>query len=253
MRGKILRKFAVGVLLTTILVVLVGCSLEVRTKTILDRADKTMGTAQAGTEDTVKLKEMPDALKMAIVDVEDNRFYEHNGIDLQGIGRAIYRDVTTLTPAEGGSTLTQQLARNVYLTQDRTFARKVNEIVLALELERKYSKDEILEMYLNRVYFGNGATGIRAAAETYFGKGQDLKSLSLAQCALLAGLPNAPTALNPWVEENQADALDRRNHVLEAMYKNGDITKEQMKEAQGEPLELMAGKNEVASSRVIDA
>jgi membrane peptidoglycan carboxypeptidase len=226
---KLLRVLVIGVLLAAV----VGCSFEEQTQALLAKHEH---TTEATPE--VKLKDLPDALKMAIVDVEDSRFYEHHGVDLLGIGRALYRDVSTLSPAEGGSTLTQQLARNVYLNQDRTISRKVREIALAVQLERTYSKDEILELYLNNVYFGNGAYGIRAAADSYFGKGQNLKTLTLAECALLAGLPNAPTALNPFVESNVQDAIDRRSHVLEAMYENGDITKEEMQKARNEPLLL---------------
>ncbi|MBL0386195.1 transglycosylase domain-containing protein [Tumebacillus sp. ITR2] len=230
MKGKLLR----GLVVTFLLILIVGCSLQEEAKSMMENHQQT-------TTDPINqanLTDIPDDLKMAIVDVEDSRFYEHSGLDLYGIGRAVYTDVTTMSAAEGGSTLTQQLARSVYLSQDRTFSRKVNEIALAFELEHTYSKDQILEMYLNNVYFGNGAFGIRAAAETYFGKGQDLKHLTLAECALLAGLPNAPSALNPWLEANVPNALARRNHVLDAMYHNGDITQEEMTQAKSSPLKL---------------
>ncbi|KEO83026.1 transglycosylase domain-containing protein [Tumebacillus flagellatus] len=229
-----IRKLLRGLALGAVLILLVGCTLQEHAKSMMENHEHT----QTIPENQAALQDIPNSLKMAILDVEDVRFYEHGGLDLYGIGRAVYNDVTTRSAAEGASTLTQQLARSVYLSQDRTMTRKLNEIVLAFELEHNYSKDDILTMYLNNVYFGNGATGIRAAADTYFGKGQDLKKLTLAESALLAGLPNAPSALNPWIPENVPNAIERRNHVLDAMYKNGDITQDQLTQAKNEPLKL---------------
>jgi penicillin-binding protein 2A len=214
-----------------------------KTTTILDDNDQPVATYQAMPGDPVTLDEVPVTVQKALIDVEDVRFYEHNGLDPRGIGRALYHDIVTRSASEGGSTLTQQLARTVYLTQDRTATRKLQEIYLAAQIERHFSKDEILEMYLNRVYFGNGAFGIKAAAETYFGKGQNLQSLTLAESALLAGLVNGPSLFNPWVQENVPLALDRRRVVLEAMYKNGDITAAQLEQAAREPIRLTHGTN----------
>ena len=134
----------------------------------------------------VHLSELPPYLPKAFVAIEDRRFYEHFGIDPIGIARATIRDVTGGGGMQGGSTLTQQLAKNLFLTQERTLSRKIQEAILALWLERKYSKDQILELYLNRVYFGSGAYGVEAAAQKYFGK--SAKMVSLSEAAVLAGL-----------------------------------------------------------------
>ena len=134
---------------------------------------------------TVALKELPPYLPKAFVAIEDRRFYEHFGIDPVGIARAVVRNVTSRGVAQGGSTLTQQLAKNLFLTQERTASRKIQEAILALWLERNYSKDEILELYLNRVYFGAGAYGVEAAAQRYYGK--SARNVSLAEAAVLAG------------------------------------------------------------------
>ena len=255
MRIKMIRVLVAGTLLAGILVLLVVGSLLLpsfdssklnmayKTTTILDRNDQPVATYQAMPGDPVTLDEVPVMVQKALIDVEDVRFYEHKGLDPRGIARALYHDIITRSASEGGSTLTQQLARTVYLTQDRTAKRKLQEIYLAAQIERHFSKDEILEMYLNRVYFGNGAFGIKAAADTYFGKGQNLQSLTLAESALLAGLVNGPALFNPWVEENVPLALERRRVVLEAMHRNGDITAEQLEQAANEPLHLAHGTN----------
>ncbi|HZB61597.1 MAG TPA: biosynthetic peptidoglycan transglycosylase, partial [Microvirga sp.] len=134
---------------------------------------------------TVSLKELPPYLPNAFVAIEDRRFYGHFGIDPVGITRAVYRNLARRGLAQGGSTLTQQLAKNLFLTQERTASRKIQEAILALWLERNYSKDQILELYLNRVYFGSGAYGVEAAAQRYYGK--SARNVSLAEAAVLAG------------------------------------------------------------------
>ena len=143
----------------------------------------------------VKISQVPEHLKDAFIAVEDVRFYDHSGVDPKGIMRAVFANITNKGVAEGGSTITQQLAKNAYLTQDRTYKRKIQEVFLALQLERKYTKDEILELYLNQIYFGQGAYGVQAAARTYFGK--DVKDLDLNECAMLAGIPKSPNYFSP--------------------------------------------------------
>jgi penicillin-binding protein 1A len=138
----------------------------------------------------VKIEQIPTALQHAFIAIEDNRFYEHNGIDPRGLARAAYANIMSNEIAEGGSTITQQLAKNAYLTQDRTFKRKIQEVFLALQLEKQYTKQEILELYLNQIYFGRGAYGVQAAAITYFNK--NVSDLDLSECALLAGIPKSP-------------------------------------------------------------
>ena len=143
----------------------------------------------------VKISQVPKDLQNAFVAVEDNRFYEHIGIDPKGLLRAVWANISDRTISEGGSTITQQLAKNAYLTQDRTLKRKIQEIFLALQLERQYTKQEILELYLNQIYFGQGAYGVQAAARTYFNK--DVEDLTLNECAMLAGIPKSPNYYSP--------------------------------------------------------
>lgn len=163
----------------------------------------------------VKLAQIPKDLQNAFVAVEDARFYEHAGIDPRGILRALWANISDRSVAEGGSTITQQLAKNAYLTQERTLRRKVQEMFLALQLEREYTKQEILEFYLNQIYFGQGAYGVQAAARTYFGK--DVSELNLNECAMLAGIPKSPNYYSPF--NNLAAAQARKAIVLEQMSK----------------------------------
>src|SRR5262245_55134448 len=159
------------------------------------------------------LKEMPSYVPKAFVAIEDRRFYDHSGIDPFGIGRAFVANVLHRAVAQGGSTITQQLAKNLFLTQERTITRKLQEALLALWLERKFSKTQILEMYLNRVYFGSGAYGIEQASQRYFGK--SARHITLAEAALLAGLVKSPSRLAP--TRNFDGAEKRAQVVLNAM------------------------------------
>src|SRR5262245_13713786 len=143
----------------------------------------------------IALKDMPPFLPKAFLAIEDRRFYSHYGIDPLGLVRAVVANVLRRGVAQGGSTITQQLAKNLFLTQERTMSRKLQEVVLALWLEHKFSKPQILELYLNRVYFGAGAYGVEAAAQRYFGK--SAKNVTLAEAALLAGLVKSPSRLSP--------------------------------------------------------
>jgi penicillin-binding protein 1A len=168
---------------------------------------------------TVTIKELPRYLPQAFVSIEDRRFYSHFGIDPIGIARAIMRNVTGGKLSEGGSTLTQQLAKNIFLTQERTASRKVQEAILSLWLERKYSKDQILELYMNRVYFGSGAYGVEAAAQKYFGK--SARAVSVAEAAVLGGLVQAPSRLAP--NRNPEGAAERAALVIAAMVRDGAV------------------------------
>src|SRR5207248_8943883 len=156
----------------------------------------------------------------ATVAIEDKRFYEHGGVDPVGILRAVVADVRARKVVQGGSTITQELVRNLYLSREQTLQRKLTEACLAIKLSRHWSKDRILTAYLNQVYYGNHAYGIEAAAETYFS--EPARALTLDQSALLAGLPQAPSIYDPFVRPD--DALGRRNEVLRAMLDNGDVT-----------------------------
>jgi penicillin-binding protein 1A len=180
---------------------------------------------------TVNIKELPPHLPKAFVAIEDRRFYDHFGIDPVGIGRAMVRNLTSRGVAQGGSTLTQQLAKNLFLTQERTASRKIQEAILALWLERNYSKDEILELYLNRVYFGAGAYGVEAAAQRYYGK--SARDVTLSEAAVLAGLVQAPSRLAP--NRNPSAAQARAELVIAAMTDLGFITPVQAKTALAAP------------------
>jgi penicillin-binding protein 1A len=180
---------------------------------------------------TVTLKELPPYLPRAFVAIEDRRFYSHFGIDPIGLMRAAAANLMRRGVAQGGSTITQQLAKNLFLTQERTFWRKLQEVVLALWLERKFTKTEILELYLNRVYFGAGAYGIDAAAQRYFGK--SASKVKVAEAAMLAGLVKSPSRLAP--SRNPNGAEKRAQAVLTAMTEQGFITESVAKTALMQP------------------
>ncbi len=179
----------------------------------------------------VSLKELPPYLPKAFIAIEDRRFYSHYGVDPLGIARAAVANVLHRGVSQGGSTLTQQLAKNLFLTQERTLQRKLQEVELALWLERKHSKSEILELYLNRVYFGSGAYGVEAAAQRYFGK--PAKNVTLAEAAMLAGLVKSPSRLAP--NRNPEGAEKRAQTVLTAMAEAKFITAAQAQASIGHP------------------
>src|SRR5436190_13988697 len=162
-------------------------------------------------------------MKHAIVAVEDKRFYEHRGVDVRGMARAVWADVTQKGAVQGGSTITQQLVKNAYLTSQKTIARKLTEAALAWQLEQKWSKDRILTAYLNTVYFGNGAYGVEQASKIYFH--HRARTMNPAEAALLAGIPEDPSLYDP-VAHPQA-AKRRRNLVLHQMYVQGYLTNRQ--------------------------
>jgi len=180
----------------------------------------------------VKTEELPAHVLLAVIAIEDHRFYKHPGVDYIGIMRALVKNVKAGEIVEGGSTITQQLTKNVFLTHEQTFERKLEEFFLAQKIERKYSKDEILEMYLNQIYFGEGAWGIQGAALTYFGK--DAGELTLSEAATIAGIIKAPSTINPYI--NPEKALERRNLVLSMMKNNEFITKSEFDKAIEEQL-----------------
>lgn len=182
----------------------------------------------------VPIDQVPQTLQDAFIAAEDVRFYDHYGIDPRGILRALWANISSQGVAQGGSTITQQLARNAFLTQERTLNRKAQEAVLALEIEREYSKREILEMYMNQIYFGQGAYGIQTASHVYFGK--DVSDLTLAQAAMLAGLPQSPNYYSPLTNLEAAKA--RQRTVLNQMAKYGFITQEEADAAAVEDLAL---------------
>jgi penicillin-binding protein 1A len=173
----------------------------------------------------VPLAQIPQALRDAIIATEDRRFYSHWGVDPIGVARAVVQNYRRGRIVEGGSTITQQLTKVLFLTPDKSLERKLKEAVLALELERRYSKDRILEMYLNQVYFGHGAYGVEAAARTYFGK--SVSELNVREAALLAGLPRAPSSYSPF--EHGAAAKRRRDLVLRRLVEYGTLKDDEAK------------------------
>ena len=188
--------------------------------TLQDRSGQIFATFGDLVGDSLRLPDMPPSLPAALVAVEDRRFWHHPGIDPIGIARAVYVNITHGRLIQGGSTLTQQVAKTLFLTNARTMRRKVQELLLTLWLEHSFSKREILEIYLNRVYLGSGAWGVDAASRMYFGV--SARKANLWQSAMLAGLPRAPSRINP--RTNPAGAIARAKEVLAAMADTGAIT-----------------------------
>ncbi|WP_347251252.1 penicillin-binding protein 1A, partial [Legionella sp.] len=180
----------------------------------------------------VTYEQIPPMLIHAILATEDQRFFEHPGVDIFGLGRATVRMIQTGTKSQGGSTITMQVARNFFLTRKKTFLRKFNEILLAIKIDRELSKEKILELYLNKIYLGNRAYGVGAAAMVYYGK--TLKELNLAEIATIAGLPQAPSTQNPIA--NPLAAKKRRDHVLERLLEQKFITEKEYQEAIAQPI-----------------
>ena len=181
--------------------------------------------------DPVPLEQIPAFLKTALLTTEDRKFYRHSGIDIKGILRAAYKNILRRRFSEGASTLTQQLAKTLFLTPRKTFDRKLKEAALSLQLERRYTKDEILKLYLNQIYFGSGAYGVASAAKIYFNK--PIQELNLAECALIAGLPKAPSRYSPLV--NPELAVRRRNIVLRQMLTTETIDEASFEQAVASP------------------
>jgi penicillin-binding protein 1A len=179
------------------------------------------------------IKEIPKVMTQAVLAIEDARFYEHGGVDYRGMLRAALANLGRMK-SQGASTITMQVARNVYLSSEKTYTRKIYEVLLTFKLEHKMSKDEILEIYMNQIFLGNRAYGFAAAAQAYFGK--DLKNLSIAEAAMLAGLPKAPSAYNPINNPRRAKA--RQLYIIERMLDNGFITEAQAAAAKKEELKV---------------
>lgn len=181
-----------------------------------------------------KIENISDTMKKAIISVEDNRFYNHHGFDFTAIVRATLVNIQSGEIEEGASTITQQLVKNLYLSDEQTMVRKIEELIMSLNLETRCSKDEILELYLNSIYFGSGYYGITDAAKGYFGKTPD--NLNLPEAAMLAGLPNAPSLYSPY--EDFKMAKKRQFIVLDTMVKNGYIDRSLAEDAKRAPIYL---------------
>lgn len=174
-------------------------------------------------ENYTKLDELPKIYKDAVLAVEDHRFYKHRGVDIISIGRAVIKDIQAMSFVEGGSTITQQIAKNTYFTQEKKITRKIAEVFMAREIEKNYSKDEIFEFYLNTSYFGDGYYTVKEASKGYFGK--EPIEMTDYESILLAGIPNAPSVYSP--TKNPELSKQRQKQVAHAMVTHGYITKEE--------------------------
>jgi len=186
----------------------------------------------------IPIGQIPKVMKDAVLAIEDARFYEHNGIDYVGVMRAALANLGR-EKSQGASTITMQVARNVYLTSEKTYTRKIYEMLLTLKLEHQLSKDQILEIYMNQIFLGNRAYGFAAAAETYFGK--PLKDVTIAEAAMLAGIPKFPSTANPIA--NFARAKERQLHIIDRMVENGFITADQAAQAKAQELHIRPSNN----------
>src|ERR1700730_5009651 len=197
---------------------------------ILDRNDKIFGQIYVENRETVPYEQLPRDLVNAVVAVEDNKFYQHGGYDLSGIIRAALKNFTAGHVRQGASTITQQLARNSFALKERTFRRKLLEIFLSKRIEERFGKQKIMELYLNRIYFGGGLYGAEGASRGYFGK--PARAMSLTECATLAGLIKSPHKLSPWGDK--AASREARNAALVRMRDLGFISRGQCDAAQAE-------------------
>jgi len=206
-----------------------------QTTVIYDRNGKVLARlfAEENRQD-MALTKMPQHLRQAVVATEDRRFYEHTGVDPIGIARALMVDIVRGEKAQGGSTITQQYVKQAFVTSEKTLKRKVQEAILAQRVERLYTKDEILQNYLNTIYFGHGAYGVEAASRAYFGKGVD--KLSVAEAAMIAGVIKSPGRYSPYIDPNAA--LERRNTVLSQMKTQGYLTAGEYRLATAMPIEV---------------
>lgn len=218
---KTLFKFIKAILVILILICIVVCSVVVLNgyKMYREKIDEvsieTKVESIRSDKNYITMDEIPTDFKNAIIAVEDHRFYEHGYIDIISIGRAVVNNIKTMSLAEGGSTITQQLAKNMYFTMEKKFTRKVAEVFVARKLEQMYTKDEILEMYINVAYFGDGLYGLKEAANGYFDK--EPLELTFDEITLLAGLPNAPSAYS--LSDNEDLARRRQQIVINQMKK----------------------------------
>ncbi|SEN23544.1 penicillin-binding protein 2A [Mesobacillus persicus] len=204
---------------------------------IYDKDGDSAGSVANNRTNRVVFTQLPDHITNAVIAIEDERFYEHNGFDIKGIARAFFGNLFAGSITGGGSTLTQQLTKNALLSQEQTYKRKVEELFLAVEIEKAYEKEEILEMYLNQSYFGSGAWGIGNASRKYFNK--DIQNVTISEAALLAGLLKAPSSLDPY--KNYDGAVNRRNIVLDKMHELGMITDTEHELAKKEQITLKDG------------
>ncbi len=216
--------------------------------TVLDANGDEVGVRGRRTAPTVPLGEMPPYLVKAVLATEDRRFYEHNGFDPRGIARAMWTNLVSFDLVEGGSTITQQVAKNLYLDNSRTIWRKAQEALIAMWLENNLTKDEILTLYLNRIYMGAGNYGMDAAARYYFGK--SVRDISLPEAAILAGLPKAPSRFSPTNDLERARA--RANQVLDRLVDAGSLSEKEVAGARANPAEVLARSADAGREYFVD-
>lgn len=254
-------KWILFVIVATLFLIMGGCSAVIlagnyaidedklvmpQTSVFLDDQNEAFGQQAEEDREYVRIDEMPDYLGEAFIAVEDKRFFNHYGVDPRSIARAAWVDLKTMSLREGSSTITMQLARNVFLTNEKEWSRKIKEAMIAINLEQNYTKEQILEMYLNQILFGHGKYGVEVAADWYFGKtvrtDSDKETISLSEAALLAGIPKAPSTYSP--KNNLDKALERRDLVLDLMEEQGFITKEEKEEAKAEEIKIVEHEGE---------
>lgn len=222
---KTLKKVILAVILVSISIGLlfVGNGYDMYKSAIEEVPIKTKVDEIKSRENYTYLSELPEIYLNAIISVEDHRFYKHNGIDVIAIGRAVVNDIKSFAFVEGGSTITQQIAKNEYFTQEKKMTRKIAEVFMAFEIEKNCEKDEILELYINTLYFGNGYYNIKDAVLGYFGKLP--KEMTDSECIMLAGIPNAPSVYAPTKDPNLAK--QRQKQVIKKMIEYKYLTEEQ--------------------------
>lgn len=222
---KLLKKVIIGIILLCLIIgiIVVGNGYMMYKEAIEEVPLSTLVEEIKSKQNYTEINELSKIYIDAVIAVEDHRFYKHNGIDVIAIGRAIINDIKAMRFVEGGSTITQQLSKNTYFTQEKKLTRKVAEVFMALEIEKNYDKDEILELYLNTSYFGDGYYTIKDACKGYFDK--ELMQMTDYEAILLAGIPNAPSVYAP--TKNPDLAKQRQRQVMEKMIKYGYLTEKE--------------------------
>ena len=222
---KLLKKVIIGIIILCLIVgiIVIGSGYAMYKNAIEETPLSVMVEEIKSKDNYTKIEELPKMYKDAVIAVEDHRFYKHNGIDIIAIGRAIINDIKAMRFVEGGSTITQQLSKNTYFTQEKKLTRKVAEVFMALEIEKNYDKDEILELYLNTSYFGDGYYTVKDASRGYFDK--EPGEMTDYEAIMLAGIPNAPSVYAP--TKNPDLAKQRQKQVMEKMIKYGYLTEKE--------------------------
>ena len=222
---KLLKKVIIGIILLCLIIgiIVVGNGYMMYKEAIEEVPLSTLVEEIKSKQNYTEINELPKIYIDAVIAVEDHRFYKHNGIDVIAIGRAIINDIKAMRFVEGGSTITQQLSKNTYFTQEKKLTRKVAEVFMALEIEKNYDKDEILELYLNTSYFGDGYYTIKDACKGYFDK--EPMQMTDYEAIMLAGIPNAPSVYSP--TKNPELAKQRQKQVMEKMIKYGYLTEKE--------------------------